>query len=672
MKKGLHLFLFVFACQMAMAQLNVIGDNFIYSKGTDIFVKQEINLQAADSKVFLREEAQLMQDDNVQNTGAGFISLFQEGTSNEFTYNYWSAPVSDASTGTNGNVGFKNTQISYPTVDLSLPTPPTSTDLTTTNGNVVMLPVNENNGISDDANIGGSALRIAGRWLYTFDSGGNIISGNAYSGWSRFNSTTDVARTGYGFTMKGVREISGGSLNYNGGQRYDFRGRANNGTIQVGVGDDNGTLAGNPYPSALDLKRFLEVNSPTTGTRRIDPWVEFWESQVETDHNLVSYLGGYARYVPLGFSQTAGVYDNNGTYLEPIFRRTDNDGNIITSSAQLAGGGTATGPPGDQTSFGANDIDGKRRYAAIGQGFFISRTNTTVPLTSSSFYQEATPNLSTGTPSPVVAGDYATFNNSMRVFQRENTTSSIFKSAVNPSGSGSAVTRQIPKMTINVVPGGLYARPLKLIFSNNTTQEYDYAWESPVSGRVPTDAYIKIGANGEYGLSSQAFDENMTIPLGVQVATTFTSPIDVEFEIASMINFDPANVYLHDIETGTYHDIKSGNKTLLIAPGHYKDRFEITFKDTSGTLSNDSFEPTNFDVVQNNRNKELTVLNPDLQDVAIISLYDLSGRQIFSTKPESTKDSYSFDTATLSNAIYIVKITTFSGNEKSVKVNISN
>lgn len=669
MKNIIYLLLLTFAFQTANAQLNVIGDNFIYSKGTDIFVKEEVNLETANSKIYLRGEAQLMQDSNVPNTGAGFLSLFQEGTTNQYSYNYWSAPVSDPSTGTNGNVGFKNVQISYPTVNLSAMPAPTTTDFTITDAAATILPVNVRDGVSDDGNIGGTALQIAGRWLYTYDSGGNAATG--YAGWSRFNGATDVARTGYGFTMKGVQEITGGSLNYNGGQRYDFRGRPNNGTIQVGVGDDNGTLAGNPYPSALDLKRFLEVNSPTTGTRRIDPWVEFWESQVETSHTLISYLGGYARYVPLGFSRTAGVYDNDGTYLEPIFRRTDNDGNIITSSAQLTDGTPATGT--NQTSFGTDDVDGKRRYAAVGQGFFISRTNTTVPLTASSFYQEATPNLSTGTPSPVVTGDYAVFNNSMRVFQRENATSSIFKSGSNSSGSGSAIaTRQIPKMTINVVPDGLYARPLKFIFSDNTSQGYDYGWESPVSGRIATDAYIKIGANGEYGLSSQAFDENMTIPLGVEVATTFTSPIDVEFEIASMINFDPTNVYLHDIQTGTYHDIKSGNQTLLIAPGHYTDRFEITFKDTSGSLSNDSFDANTFDIVQNNRNKELTVFNPDLQDVKNISLYDLAGRQIFSNQPASTVSSYSFDTASLSSAIYIAKITTASGNEKSVKVSVSN
>jgi hypothetical protein len=673
MKKIFLLLLILFSFQMTDAQLWIVGDNFVYSKGTDIFVKDKINLDT-DSKFYLREEAQLIQDNNVGNEGDGIISVFQEGTSNAFTYNYWSAPVSNQLTGSDGNVGFRNTQIKYPTVDTSDPSI-LNTDLTITAGNSLILAYGVSNGMSDDGNLGGTPLRVAGRWLWTYDSGGSPVTG--YAGWSIFNGT-QTTRTGYGFTMKGVNDMgsfNNGAFNGNTGQRYDFRGRPNNGTILVGVGNNNGTLAGNPYPSALDIKKFLQENAQDSGpnTVKIDPWVEFWESQVETSHSLTSYLGGYARYVPMGF--TAGGsdgYDNDGVYLEAIFRRTDNDGNIMTSTSTASVG--PPNPPGNQNSYGIG-IDGKRRYAAIGQGFFISRTNTDVLLTATSFEQVATPNLTTGNTVPSGPGDQAEFNNSMRAFQREDAATSIFKSAPGNASSNpqdALIARQIPKMILNVVPNGLYARPLTFAFDNSTSQAYDFAWEGPVSGRLNTDAYIKIGTTGEYALSSQAFDEDMTLPIGVQVANSFTAPIDVEFELAFMINFDPTNVYLHDTQTGVYHDIKSGNKTLLIAPGHYTDRFEITFKNTSGTLSNESLDTTNFDVFQNNRNKELMVLNPALEEVANISLYDLAGRQIFSNKPSSTQASYSFDTATLSSAIYIAKVTTTNNKETAVKVSVSN
>ncbi|WP_213520367.1 T9SS type A sorting domain-containing protein [Nonlabens sp.] len=668
MKNVRCLLLAVCAFQVAAAQLWVVGDNFVYSKGTSIYVKDKINLDT-NSKIYLREEAQLLQENNVANEGNGLISVFQEGTSNEFTYNYWSAPVSNQLTGINGNVGFNNTQIKYPTVDTS-DTNITSTDLTTEAGDSQILAYGVRNGMSDDGNTGGTALRIAGRWLWTYDSGGNPLTG--YAGWTIFNGT-QTTRTGYGFTMKGVQDMGG--LNYgifnNGeaGQRYDFRGRPNNGTVLVGVGNDNGTLAGNPYPSALDLKRFLEHNAKDTGanTVKMDPWVEFWISQEETSHSLTSYLGGYARYVPMGFDVgTDNGYANSGTYLEPIFRRTDNNGNIVTSSAQLAGGGITA----SQSS-----TDGKRRYAAIGQGIFISRTTTDVPNTSNSFLQGATPNITTGVLLPGgQIGEQIEFNNAMRVLKKEDGSSSIFKSAPGNTSSNpqdALIAHQIPKMVINVIPNGLYVRPLTFAFDDSTSQAYDFAWEAAISGRIATDAYIKIGTHGEFGLSSQAFDEDMILPIGVQIDSSNTTPIEVEFELAFLINFNPANVYLHDTQTNVYHDIKSGNKTLLIAPGHHANRFEITFKNTSGTLSNNIIKDSNFDIFQNNNNKELTVLNPKLKEIVNISLYDLAGKQLFSIRPTSIEASYRYNTASLSSAIYIAKVTT-NEQETAAKVSVSN
>lgn len=657
MKKLLLYSLALFAIQSYQAQLWVNGNDFIFSKGGNISVKKEINL-AVDASVYLRGEAQLLQKDNLVNTGQGILSIFQEGTSNAYTYNYWSSPVSEP-IATNGNTGFKNAQIYYPITGA----PTTIDDFTIAAEQATILPNSILNGVSDDGTTN-NKLEIAGRWLYTYDSGGSAITG--YAGWSRFNDPNTVVASGYGFTMKGVDAASlpnsPNYRNFNGlnGQRYDFRGRPNNGTILVGVGNDNNTLAGNPYPSALDLKRFLEENSKHTSGNdvKIDPWVSFWESQVETSHFLVDYLGGYAQYVPLGFAVGTDGYITDGQYISAIFRRTRADGTIDTGTAQ----GTSTLTPG------------KRRYAAVGQGFFISRTNTDVAATATTFAQTRTANLTAGTNlTSGVTGDRAEFNNTMRVFQKENGNSSIFKNAATSSNdNGVAHARQLPKMVINVIPNGLYARPLYFIFEDSTSQAYDHAWEAPISGRIPTDAYIKIGT-GEYALSSQAFDENMVLPLGVQVSNTFTTPISVEFEVADLVNFNPTNIYLHDIENNVYHDIKTVNKTLLIAPGHYTDKFEITFKNTTGTLGTATLVSTDFTVFQNNRNSELTILNPHLHKITSISLFDLTGRKIFSDQPVSDRDAqYTFDTSNLSNAIYITKITTAYHLETSVKVSITN
>jgi len=45
-----------------------VGDSFIYSKGTNLYAQGEINL-SSDGEIYLREEAQLIQGDNVPNEG---------------------------------------------------------------------------------------------------------------------------------------------------------------------------------------------------------------------------------------------------------------------------------------------------------------------------------------------------------------------------------------------------------------------------------------------------------------------------------------------------------------------------------------------------------------------------------------------------------------------------
>ena len=63
-----------------------VADNYVY-------VKKDINLQN-DGNVFLRNESQLLQGhQKFYNQGAGKLSVFQEGTENNYAHNYWCSPV---------------------------------------------------------------------------------------------------------------------------------------------------------------------------------------------------------------------------------------------------------------------------------------------------------------------------------------------------------------------------------------------------------------------------------------------------------------------------------------------------------------------------------------------------------------------------------------------------
>ncbi len=125
MKNFILLILVIFTGQITFAQLYAENSSFIFSKGTDIFVRENVILEAG-TFFYLRGEAQLTQgntppgedpsnlDPRYVNRGAGILSIYQEGTTNEYTYNYWSSPVSKQDTGSDGNVGFRRTQLMFP------------------------------------------------------------------------------------------------------------------------------------------------------------------------------------------------------------------------------------------------------------------------------------------------------------------------------------------------------------------------------------------------------------------------------------------------------------------------------------------------------------------------------------------------------------------------------
>lgn len=120
------------------------------------------------------------------------------------------------------------------------------------------------------------------------------------------------------------------------------------------------------------------------------------------------------------------------------------------------------------------------------------------------------------------------------------------------------------------------------------------------------------------------------------------------------------------------YDLKAGDATLQLPVGMIDDRFQIVFQDLS-TLSNDEISVQDqFNVVQNNNAGELTVFNPNQQDVAHVALYDLGGKLIFNESENNNNSKFVYNTDQLSTGIYIVRITTTDANQAAVKVSVNN
>ena len=587
--KNTVLFVTVFLLQI---QINAQGmyvnaNTFVYASNQFVYINSDLELNASTSNFYLRNDGQLLQGTTGTgaNKGRGALSVFQEGSANNYQYNYWCSPVGNIATATSINNPFGIGLLGRPTT------------LTSTTA-ASILASNAYDGVT-------SPLGIAPYWIYKF------TVKSSYSDWIYVGSNTTIA-AGQGFTMKGTSgtdttSINGVANNTGSKQRYDFRGKPNDGTINIPVLPEELTLTGNPYPSAIDLHAFLldGDNIKCTGI------AYFWEhDKTVNSHYIADYKGGYGTYSP-----------GADEYAPAVFFTYDGGGNEV---ADLGGSGHYF----------------ERRYVPIGQGFMI----------------EGDKNQT---------GGNVQMKNSYRIFVKEGESnlSQFEKRAINKIKSTSS-TR--PKIRFNTLLNNGPISQMILVFDPLSTDAVDRAMDAASPNDGPANNYFLINGD-EYIIEVMPFDIDKKIPIGFRNSDEANYKITVN-EMLNIPEVD--NVYLHDKTTDLYHDIKNSFYDLSLPSGTYNTRFEITFK--NGTLGLDETKNQNFNVRQDNTNKNLIVSNPLLLELTNCSLYDVVGRLIFTKTNLGAKSSYTFETADLTNGIYIVKLSTNEKTEMGQKIIVKN
>ena len=637
----------------AMGQLHIksatagtaADQTYVYNKGEILFVTQEIGMDGTPDQdggnLYLREEGQLIQgDNNSANSGDGIVSIYQENTRNAWDYHMWTSPVGDPSnldrTDIPGNAGnsrfYMNSDYGggiYRVID-----------------ELESAPAAFTGGYDGSVNPG-TSLTLSTTWLYKY------IATQGYNGWKKVDAANPLL-PGEGFSMKGV-----GNGTTPTSTAFDFRGRPNNGTIEVDVKKGQRTLVGNPYPSAMNLSYYLLYNSASsvTGCEGIGPLSTrseavitgeafFWESDERVQsHYLFDYQGGYATYVPDG---TCG---STGTYSTAAYLRYNEDGTVSTATAFLGG-------QGDNTI--------GRRYAPIGQGFFVLGSD----------------NLVDGQVYKVIA------KNDFRVFQKEDSNpNSDFRkpgkgskktgTRTNVSLSPGQITYDdngflvLPKFTLETFINKTYTRTLKGVMFDESTMGYDYAADGQNRTLLKTDVNFKLeGENRPFLINN--------FPYSIDAALALKVDGEKETNFYAMrvtdLNFTPdEGIYLYDKETDEYHDILNETYEFELPKGSYADRFEVRFKDGNKESLDVAEEvKESFAVYQNNSLAELTVLNPLETELKDISVYDITGKLLVSKLNEGTNTKVTIPSNTWSDGIYVVRVITRDNIEYSKKISVFN
>ncbi|WP_417873407.1 T9SS type A sorting domain-containing protein [Xanthomarina gelatinilytica] len=506
----------------AQTDLYVRSGSYIYVDGTaftsgpnvaPLYVTGRITFNGTNSNIYLRNEAQLLQGNNIGNNGRGKLSAYQTGTVNTYAYNYWCSPVGNTTANTTSNRPFIPNDNIYDHIGHTNPAldPITSVLATYTTGY---------NGV---ATAPPTPQVISSFWLYSYDPG--VL----YAEWDHVGETGSVT-PGYGFTMKG---------NPSGGQPYDFRGKPNNGNITVNVVAGEETLVGNPYPSALDARDFIHdplnsgliANAPPQMTGVL----KYWEQAPgATSHVLSNYVGGYALYtISSDGSLSSSIPAAFTTYLL--------DGTPTNTNMGI----------GSKTAY---------RYIPIGQGFMIEGAATGVVTFTNAqreFYKQS------GTDSEF-----------FRTADTSSTEDTIEEIEYTEDGLN-IVPADYKRFRINVdfSENEFYTRQLLMNFHHTATDGFDYGLEAKTKFSENSDAYWILD-DVPYLIQAFNYDMELRIPLVVEAKNN--QPIRFRiFDVQNFDENQP--IFIHDIHNDIYVDLRENNYEINLPQGTYTDRFEITF-----------------------------------------------------------------------------------------------
>lgn len=538
----------------------------------------------------------------LEESSTGYIERDQQGTANSFNYNYWTSPVSLQGAANNSTYSIASVMLDG-----------------TTSSSPKGLSFGGWHEFADGPY--SSPRKVSNYWLHKFRGTVNI-----YSEWVHIGST-GVLNAGEGYTMKGTS----GQAAIEDRQNYVFKGKPNNGNINLAIAKDQNYLLGNPYPSSININKFIldnlkDVEGGTSSANVFNGAVYFWDHFAGGDtHILLEYIGGYA---------TRNLIDGVPA---------------ISNDARV----------------NANDAKGSKipgLYIPVAQGFFINSSGVDATVS-------------------VVGGDVR-FKNSQREFIREstgNTGNSLFlRPEEHTKQNQKADTR--PKIRLDFKSPKGYHRQILVGVDASTSSGFDLGFDAPLNDYILEDMFWLIGT-GEYVIQGVPdFNIKRILPLGIRIEKEG----DFSIEINELENIaDDVDIYLRDNAEKTFHDLKKSKFEGIISSGNFNDRYEIVFQkeeETENTVEPgdqegevDSPDPDNGEEIVEEKfetapevffiegNMELLVKNPELHKINNLTLYSLSGQIVQDYGQVATEKEVTLPVRGFSSSVYVVKMYTDKG-----------
>ncbi|WP_439127437.1 proprotein convertase P-domain-containing protein [Polaribacter sp.] len=652
-----------------------------------LVVSEGINFGNTSSEIRLANGSHLIQThtggSRINGSGKLYIDQNSE-TPSKFRYNYMSSPV--------GGTSFTLQDV------LKDGTTPTSASSNP-------LDIDFVSGYDGDIT---NPIKISDYWIYTYAS-----ANGKRSNWNQKKSTGSIPVTD-GFTMKGPGKA----------QNYTFVGTPNDGNLNTAVGGNQSYLLGNPFPSAISTKKFIEDNKDA-----IDGTLYFWQHAGEQDatstqqgHSYSGYIGGYAtRNISMGIaansaslsggfniileSEAANVIGTLVTDLLTDVVLLDNNAESITYNNIPRGVDVLKinyRALIDKTiklkingnEVGTYELPRSLTYATFeipkcihsNSDVTIESIDDNVLYLNNLILQDddgktsCEPNANGATgftyTSPLeyiavgqgffVSGDAdggaITFNNSQRENVTEGTYSTFFKSNKKHKLEEKA-RKKLPiiKLGMNYLGDNSKELHRQIGISFKPNNSFDYD--------TGYDSYLfDLSATDFYWKFpniNQKFAiagiQDLSEDLEVPLEIIVDKDGEINIEIDE-ISFTKENVYIFDKLENKYYSLINNSATINLLKGKHSNRFFITFKEAK-SLSVDDIIFKDLTIFYAKESKEINIKLENNLEINNTKLYTIMGQEVQKWEfNKNTSNSEKLKVNNLSTGVYVVKIKTNRGD----------
>lgn len=148
------------------------------------------------------------------------------------------------------------------------------------------------------------------------------------------------------------------------------------------------------------------------------------------------------------------------------------------------------------------------------------------------------------------------------------------------------------------------------------------------------------------------FDAADVVPLTYKVATAGTFSVAIDRK-DGLFASTTQPIYVHDLTTGTYHNLNDGPYTFTTAVGTFANRLELVYQNALST-ENPTLNANSFTVVKNPTQVQVSAT----ESIDTVRVYDLRGRLIVQ---QMNVNATQVSLPVVGNQVYLVQVTTTSG-----------